>query len=455
VLTPSEPPGESLDQPLAQQTSQRASPGVFGDPIGTMPMLTAGMPGIGGRLKEREEDFIVEEIPAYPPSGEGEHVYLFVEKRGLSTSQLVHAIARHFGVQRGAVGYAGMKDKQAVTRQVISVHTPGKTFNDFPELVNEKVTVLRADMHANKLRLGHLRGNRFSIRVRGVRMADVLKAQRVLAVLAARGIPNLVGEQRFGVRLNNHVVGALYLRAESVAALSALLGPDAAFPERNAEARALYAQGDYTRSLDAYPPSCRHERVALRALETGSNPDRALRAIDVEQRRFWFSALQSAIFNHLLAARVIDGTFERLVEGDVAYKHENGAMFAVGADELGTPEFASRAQRFEISPTGPLWGAGMMRASGAIDEREVAALADAGMTQEHLKRAMKWLGDSMSGGRRAMRAAVSFPSVEGGIDEHGDYVRCDFELPPGSYATVVMREIMKPSAALLEPAEHE
>src|SRR3954469_15654714 len=114
--------------------------------------LTADLPPLGGWIKERPEDFLVDEQPAYQPCGEGEHLYLFVEKRGLSTLRAARILAQHFVVHERAVGHAGLKDKRAVTRQVFSVHIPGKRLENFPELRHERMGVLWADYHTNKLR---------------------------------------------------------------------------------------------------------------------------------------------------------------------------------------------------------------------------------------------------------------------------------------------------------------
>lgn len=407
------------------------------------PLLTLDIPPIGGRLRERVEDFLVEEIPLYNPCGAGEHIYLFIEKRGLSTSDLVWMIARHFGVRAGDVGYAGMKDKRAITRQVISVHTPGRTIEDFPMIREERVAVLWADMHANKLRLGHLKGNRFSIKVRGVSMTKVVEAGRVMKRLAERGVPNFAGEQRFGARGNNHELGRHYLRKDWKALLDELVGPGSGLAHVNAEARRLYARGKITEALDAFPVACRHERVALAALERGKSPLQAVQSVAVMQRRFWVSAFQSAIFNEVLAERLAEGAFDRFVEGDVAYKHGNGALFAVDGPLAADPSTGERANRFEISPSGPIWGSEMMCAAGAVGAREEAALARTGVSLDQLARFARAEGRSMRGGRRPLRVPLVDPQFEGGIDEHGHYVRCAFELPPGAFATVVMREVMK------------
>ncbi|MBL8745969.1 MAG: tRNA pseudouridine(13) synthase TruD [Phycisphaerae bacterium] len=415
-----------------------------------LPYLTSDLAPIGGRIKERIEDFLVEELPLYPPSGQGEHIYLFVEKKNLSTMQMVHALSRHFNVKRDAVGFAGMKDKFAITRQVVSIHAPGKTADDFPMIRNDRITVLWADQHVNKLRLGHLAGNRFSIRIRGVRMTDVLRANQVLQRLARQGVPNFAGEQRFGNRLNNHRLGRAMILRDWRGLLDELLGPDPDFPHLNHDARAAYARGEFSAALDAFPVACRHERIALHVLETGGSPEKAVRAIDFAQRKFWFTSLQSWIFNHCLAQRMAAGNFDRFVEGDLAMKLDNGALFAVTAQDLADPTLAQRLERFEISPTGPLWGSKVMRAAHRAGDDELRALRDAGLTPEALEEAARQLGHAMTGDRRPNRIPLRFPEIEAGMDEHGEYVRCAFELPPGAFATVVMREIMK-NDAITEP----
>lgn len=413
------------------------------------PYLTADIPPIGGRLKERIEDFVVEEIPLYRPSGAGEHIYLFIEKHNMSTSQLVAIVARHFGVPKNAVGFAGMKDKFAITRQVISVHTPGMGLEDFPMLTHERLAVLWADLHTNKLRLGHLASNRFSVRIRGVEMGKAIAARAVLRALERAGVPNFAGEQRFGNRQNNHRLGRLMLLGRDRALLDELLGPDPAYPALNAQGREHYALGRFAEAHAVFPSVCRHELAALAALKRGGTARHAIQAIDVFQRRFWFSAFQSAVFNAVLAQRLRDGTLATLEAGDVAAKHENTAMFRVDDAVLAEAGTAGRLERLEISPSGPMWGRDMMTALGAPAEREAQALAQTGVTVDHLAKIVAPLGPSMTlGARRALRVPIMYPEVEGGLDAHGPYVRCAFELPPGSFATVVMREIMKTGIAL-------
>jgi tRNA pseudouridine13 synthase len=341
--------------------------------------LTHGLPGVGGGLKQRPEDFLVEELPLYETSGSGEHLFLFIEKRGLDTAEVVDALAEHFGVRRSAVGSAGRKDRQAVARQHFSVHLPGRSEDEFGMLRLEGVSVLWADRHENKLRQGHLAGNRFNVRIRQTQAAHLLQARDVLGVLARRGVPNMYGPQRFGAKADNHVVGAALLRGE------------------------------------------------------------ARRRMPTEKRRFYLNAMQSAVFNVVLDRRLRGGSFDRLLPGDLAYRHDNGSVFAV--QDAGDAELTGRLSSFAISPSGPMWGGRMLRAGGEVGELEAEALAWCGLSLEALSDSRQ--AGLIPGARRPLRVPLGDPELDAGGDEHGPYLRVAFDLPSGAYATSVLREIMK------------
>jgi tRNA pseudouridine13 synthase len=409
--------------------------------------ITADLPAIGGVIKQRPEDFLVDEQPLYQPSGSGEHIYLLVQKRGLSTMEMVEIVAAHFGVRRMAVGYAGLKDKHAITRQVVSVHVPGRKIEEFGELRHEKIGVLWTDYHANKLRPGHLKGNRFSVRIRNVKATDVVVAQRVLARLEKVGVPNRVGEQRFGLLENNHLVGRAIVAGEFEQAVKELLGPNLVHPEINCEGRRLFAEGRYSEAVNAYPRAARTEQRVLFQLSKKPDARRAILSLDEVMLRYYLSAFQSAVFNAVLDGRVAEGSLALLREGDLAFKHDNHAVFAVTPEVAADPGTARRLAAFEISPSGPMWGSTMIRGAGATDAAEIAALESFGVTHERLAAFDAGSRLELDGKRRALRVPVIAPEVEGGVDEHGAYVRCAFELPRGSFATVVLREIMKPARA--------
>ncbi|MEL6796763.1 MAG: tRNA pseudouridine(13) synthase TruD [Planctomycetota bacterium] len=347
-------------------------------PIDAPIYATASTAGTGGRLRERPEDFIVEELPLYEPCGEGEHLYLFIEKREMDTPELVDLLAEHFGVRRSAVGVAGRKDRHAVSRQHASVHLPGRHEDDFGSIADDRVAVLWTDRHTNKLRTGQLIGNRFNIRIRGVDMSSAVRAGQTLRELATSGVPNLFGPQRFGAQRDNHLAGR-----------DLLLG-------------------------------------------------RLRRRMPREKRRFMLNALQSAMFNSVLLRRVESGSWRALTEGDLAFVHDSGAVFAVESPDA---KLEDRIVSFDISPSGPMWGHAMMRASGGAGELERSALEEAGLREEDFAESKH--AELVPGVRRPLRVRLTDPDVEGGIDEHGGYVRVAFDLPGGAYATAVLREIMK------------
>ena len=178
--------------------------------------------GIGGVIKQQPEDFFVYEVPFYEPCGEGEHLYLRIRKEGLSHAELIRLVAKAYGVKEAAIGFAGMKDRVAVTEQTISIHLPGT--GETRDIEDDRITVLWADRHGNKLRRGHLGGNRFVIRIREVDPLRVMEAWKSLECMAEEGVPNAVGSQRFGREGNNHLLGLCMLQESWPQLVELLLG---------------------------------------------------------------------------------------------------------------------------------------------------------------------------------------------------------------------------------------
>ena len=392
--------------------------------------LTAEVPGTGGAIKGSPEDFLVEEIPAYQPSGQGEHCYALIEKRGIATLEALRRISKALGVQERDLGYAGMKDTVGVTRQMISI----------PRVAPEKVlslqipgmTVLSAVLHGNKLRLGHLKGNRFRIRVRDAAPGAVSHAEAALAILEQRGVPNRFGSQRYGVQGNSQQIGAAVLRRDFKAAVDALIGdPAAVSDERWRLAIEAYRRGELAESLALFPGHFRVERELLgRLLQRADAFEKAFNSVQPRLKRLYLSAFQSSLFDQVVEQRL--DSLDQVTEGDIAFKHENGACFLV----KDVAAEAARAAAFEISATGPMFGCTMMQAEGAQGELERGVLAAQELTLESFNLSG---GLRMEGERRPLRVPLTGGAVR---EEDGDLV-LEFALPRGSYATSVMSEITK------------
>jgi tRNA pseudouridine13 synthase len=318
------------------------------------------------RIRTEPEDFRVEELPLYPPSGEGEHTFVRVEKRLVTTDEVASALARAAGVGARDVGYAGRKDRLAVATQWFSV--PRLDPHRALDLRFEGIRVIEATLHGHKLRTGQLRGNRFEIAVRGVddKAREAVRAR--LAEVSRVGMANAFGSQRFGRAGRNVEVGARLLRGEIVSK-------------------------------------------------------------DRRKARFAISALQSAVFNDVLATRPTGiGEFEF---GDIAVLHGSGGQFLVEDVEREQP----RAAAFEISPTGPIFGSRVIEPAGEVAIREKAALESRGICLADLRPPS---GIRLRGARRALRVRPDNARMR---DFSGGFW-LDFELPPGSYATVMIRAVL-------------
>lgn len=340
-----------------------------------LPLVTADLPGSGGRIRVEPDDFRVLERPAYAPQGDGAHLYLRVRKAGLATRDVVRGLV-DAGVPEARVGYAGQKDKHAVTEQWISLPWSHAEAADALDAV-PGVQVLERVRHRNKLGLGHLHGNRFEVRLRDVPQGGARAAADVLEALARRGVPNYYGPQRFGRWGRNAVDGLRLLRGEAVPG------------------------------------------------------DRRL-------QHFFSSALQSWLFNHVLAQRLPAGLFGTVVPGDWARKHDTGGTFLVE-----DPAEAARAERFEISALIPLHGRKVPPSEGVPGRMERGALEALGLAYDDLR------------GRRGDRRLARLPLRDAQLTETeaGD-LWLSFELPKGAFATVVLREVTKtPVDAPLTPPD--
>ncbi|MCH2160436.1 MAG: tRNA pseudouridine(13) synthase TruD [Phycisphaerales bacterium] len=413
---------------------------ILGNPTPGQRLLET--PILGGRIKERASDFLVDEIPLYEPSGDGEHLYLRVQKTDMAHSELLEALKRHFSVPESALGAAGMKDRIAVTGQTISVWLPGQ---DPPTraMRDDRIRILWSSRHGNKLRRGHLRGNRFVIRIRGLDPLQAPQAWRGLKQLERRGVPNYFGTQRFGYRRNTQRLGALLLEESYEDLVEEILGTSGSwFPSHQLPQRNAFAAGEHAQALQGWGKRDVVERAVLSKILKGRSPREAIMSVSSHTRSFWGSALQSAIFNHLLHARIKAGTFDRVLLGDVAFKHDSRKTFLLDQGTMGAEDQQVRAERMEISPSGPIIGEDCVTASDGVLAEDEATIALTNLSPGALARA----GETLPGARRPYRVPINNLELDSGFDDHGPYLRIAFDLPRGAYATVVLREILGDAA---------
>ncbi len=404
------------------------------------PPRTVQTPGVGGVHRASPEDFVVQELPLRPPAGQGDHLWLLVRKRNLSTTAAAGLLARALGVRPRDVRYAGMKDRVAVATQAFTVRVGDRDVVPPRSLCNRSVRVLEWSRTDRGLKRGELAGNRFTLLLRRVKPDALRIARDALDQLTAHGAPHAFGCQRFGARNLNHHIGAALARGRWRQALDLLLGCANAQGFRDLPARMAYEKGDLAEAIALTPPGDSPERRALEALRRNNDPHSALLALSSTQLRFYLSALQSAVFNALLTRRVKQNTWRRPLTGDIA------APVATLRDAS-----SDAATQQDVCPTGPLWGPDMPRAHGEPGMWEAHALDEAGLSLSDLTSLRDVVQVGPLGARRPLRMTVHDASVEHVDTEDGPALRCCFTLPPGAFATIVLREIMG-EAAVDSPA---
>ena len=288
---------------------------LIGSPL---PWITGNLEGLRGLSKVHAEDFFVEELPAYAAEESGEFLFLWVEKQELSAEQLVSHLARCLKIAHQDVGTAGMKDRQAVTRQMVSV--PARCLPLVESFAHAQIRILEIHRHRHKLRTGHLRGNRFSILVRDAAPGAEQLARAIGERLATTGVPNFFGDQRFG---------------------------------RDAETL----------------------KLGLELLQGTKQPGDIPRARRKFLLRLALSAVQSALFNRALVERIGDDLIFQVLAGDVMQVVASGGPFVVVDPAIEQPRFDAR----EIVISGPIFGPKMKQPAEEVSRREARLLEAAGI----------------------------------------------------------------------------
>lgn len=411
--------------------------------------------GIGGTIRNSYEDFYVEEIPEIEPTGEGPNIWIWIEKVGRTTLDVLLDIARDLHISRKRMGFAGMKDKKALTRQWICISNM-----ESDEKLNEVLALsdtihntkfLKVVRGRKKLRMGQLKGNKFRIKIKDIPFNDDItsfedasdRAKEILSQLEITGVPNYFGWQRFGKpRTSTHLVGEALIQNDLKKAVDLYIGhPCMEESPDSIKARQAYDDGNMEESLELMHGGMRYEKMMLRQLihdynKFGQLDDRsyksALLALPKPLQRMFVHAYQSYLFNDVVSRRVEMG-INSYVEGDIIIDDDEAII-----RDKSPEEYDRLIKEFKANPTCPLYGTKVPFAGAEVGEMERAVLDKYGLKKEDFEcPKMPKLGSH--GLRRSMRFRVWDTHAE--ACEDGIVV--EFSINKGSYATAVLREIMK------------
>jgi tRNA pseudouridine13 synthase len=374
------------------------------------------------RLLPGAEHFRVTEIPAYEPEGAGEHLWVLVEKQGLNTDDVLEALARATGRPRGDLGYAGRKDRVSVSRQWLSVRLGDEqSLAALSVPPGARLEVLSVSRHRNKLRLGHLHGNRFRLGLADVDAAARARLRESLADLARTGIENRFGAQRFGAGSVNLAIAHAWAAGDLKRAVALCVDPAGSW-----------------RAGDPLPAEFRpglFGRVVGALRRAPDDPTGALRAAGHSFRKLMASAAQSAVFNAVLDARRAAGLTHLLRAGDVV-RRRGGGLFRCAPADVASASARAAPGVLEVFATGPLPGPDMYAASPDVLREERAWSAAAGFDWD------AFAGDSplaSPGDRRELVVPFLEPARLEEPDAAG-VTALEFALPPGAFATEVLTQ---------------
>lgn len=348
-----------------------------------------GLPPLTAGIKKSPHDFMVDEQLSFSLEGEGTHDYLLIRKVQLNTEDVVSRLSKHAQVKPVAIGYAGLKDKNAITSQWFSVNLAGKKQPDWQLMNDDQLQVIEVQKHSRKLKRGAIKSNRFQLTLRNFEGARDDLEHRINRI-RQHGVPNYFGEQRFG-------------RSDA-----------------NLRKAAKLFAGE-------------------------------INVKNHHQRGLYLSAARSYLFNQVLSKRVAEGTWSTVLAGEACILDGSNSFFVPegvvtasieepvdGADVAPCPDTSpetlmQRLEHWDIHPSGPLWGAGELPTLAAVNAMEEQVASTFSSLSDGLVRA------GLKQQRRSLRMQVHALQWE----MTGSDVFLTFDLASGSYATVVLREIVQ------------
>ncbi len=410
--------------------------------------------GIGGIIKQIPADFVVREVTGREEKDTGEFLIIELKKENWDTNSVIRELSRRLGISRNRIGFAGTKDKSAVTVQKISIRGINAEDLKRVRLADVRMRILG---RANKpVSLGDLHGNEFEIVIRGLNGSENEILTRIDSISKEMdgGVPNFFGVQRFGAsRPVTHLVGEHLVRGDIKAAVMtylAYISPDESEAVRRA--RELCREGDFKECLKRMP--LRYERAMLNELVKVKDPDEAsyvaaLRALPQNLQKLFIHAYQAYLFNIVLSKRMAKQMpLNEAMAGDVVCYRNQSGFADPGRIERVTEDKVDAINRLirhgRAFVTAPIFGFATELGTGKEGDIEHEVLDEAGISLSDFRSIVP--GMSSRGTRRPMVVPVHVKFGELAQDELNPgckRVKLRFFLPKGSYATVVLREYMK------------
>ncbi|WP_418179144.1 tRNA pseudouridine(13) synthase TruD [Aliarcobacter lanthieri] len=337
-------------------------------------------------FKQSKDDFVVTEIPLYEFSGSGEHLIIKLRKKDLATWDAIEILARFLNCSTREFGYAGLKDKNAMTIQHISIH---RKFEDaLKDFSHENIKILETTYHNNKIKIGHLKGNNFFIRLKRVGLVEKRKIEEVLSQIGNFGMPNYFGFQRFGIDGNN------YLKGKDII--------DGKLKERNRNLKQMYINAYQSYLFNSWLS----KRIEISKL------------IDTFEPKEIYEKLKLPL-EDIKKAKIQKHPF-KLLNGDLLSHYPFGKIFTIDNVEEEGEKFLVR----DRVPTGLLSGKRVKVSENIAFDIEKEFQVD---IPEDGARRFAWI----------------FPeNLQSNYKEDKNWIELQFYLPKGSYATELIAEIL-------------
>lgn len=337
-------------------------------------------------FKQSKDDFVVTEIPLYEFSAEGEHLILKLRKKDLATWDAIEILARYLECSTREFGYAGLKDKNAMTIQSISIHR--KFEEKLQNFQHENIKILETTYHNNKIKIGHLKGNKFFIRLKRVGLVEKRKIEEALGQIATFGIPNYFGFQRFGIEGDNYKKGKDII--------------DGKLKERNRNLKQMYINAYQSYLFNSWLS----KRIEISKLIDAFEPKEIYQKLNLPLEVVKRMKKQKHPF--------------KIMTGDLLSHYPFGKIFTIEDLETESLKFYER----DRVPTGLLSGKRVKNSEDLAYEIEKEFEED---INEDGARRFAWI----------------FPEeLESNYKEDKNWIELQFYLPKGSYATEVIAEII-------------